>query len=136
MESLSVRRLNVSDIDRVKSIYSESFGQSVSSINYNGECIYVACVNEEIAGLCMVNYIDDIFVSNRIAFINNVCVSKKYRGLGIARFMLEEVEKILISDGVNEIMLTSSSKRVVANKLYKNLGFSIYETNVFKKKLS
>ena len=70
MESLSVRRLNVSDIDKVKFIYNESFGKSVSSINYNGECIYVACVNEEIAGLCMVNYIDDIFVSNRIAFIN------------------------------------------------------------------
>ncbi|MGM9879005.1 MAG: GNAT family N-acetyltransferase [Bacilli bacterium] len=137
MESLSVRRLEVSDLEKVKSIYSDSFGKKVSaSVNYTNENIYVVCLDDDVVGMCMVNYMDDIFVSKRTAFINTVCVDKNMRNKGIAKFMLSEVERIVLEDGACEIMLTSSSKRKEANRLYKSLGFNIYDTNVFKKKLS
>lgn len=137
MENLSVRRLVNSDIGRVKSIYSDSFDKKVNSfVNYTNEDIYVVCLENKVVGMCMVNYIDDIFVSKRTAFINAVCVDKGFRNRGIASFMLSEIEKIVTLDGSSEIMLTSSSKRKDANKLYEKLGFGIYYTNVFKKELS
>ena len=137
MENLSVRRLINSDIDRVKSIYSDSFDKEVNSfVNYTNENIYVVCLENKVVGMCMVNYIDDIFISKRTAFINAVCVDKEFRNRGIASFMLSEIERIVTLDGSSEIMLTSSSKRKDANRLYEKLGFGIYDTNVFKKKLS
>ena len=92
-------------------------------------------VDKFVFGMCMVNYIDDIFVGKRTAYVNAVCVLKKYQKQGIATFMLGEVEKICLEDGCTEIMLTSRSSRYNANKLYKSLGYYIYDTNVFKKKL-
>lgn len=134
--NLSVRRMNTNDIDIVKEIYSEAFRKQVSSvIDYTNEDIYVVCLDDEIAGMCMVDYIDDIFISRRTALVNGVCVGEEYRGKGIATFMLDEIEKLALEDGCTEIMLTSSSKRVCANKLYKKLGFEIKDTNVFKKKI-
>lgn len=132
----SVRRMVTGDIDIVKKIYSQAFGKQVSSvIDYTNEDIYVVCLDDEIAGMCMVDYIDDIFISRRTALVNGVCVGEEYRGKGIATFMLGEIEKLALEDGCTEIMLTSSSKRVCANELYKKLGFEIKDTNVFKKKI-
>lgn len=134
--NLVVRRLEVDDIKALKKIYSEAFEIKTSSvINYTKEDIYVVCVNDKVVGMCMTNYIDDIFISSRVAYVNSVCVDKKYRKQGVATFMLNEIEKIALEDGCTEIMLTSTSKREAANHLYSKLGFSVYDTNVFKKKI-
>lgn len=136
MENLIVRRMEISDIEPLKKIYSDAFDKKVSkTINYTKEDIYVVCQNEEVVGMCMIDYIDDIFISKRTAFVNAVCIAKEYRGKGIATFMLKEVEEIAKEDGCNEIMLTSSSKRICANKLYQKLKYKVHDTNVFRKKL-
>lgn len=131
-----VRRINKNDLEKVKNIYAEAFDTEVLvQIDYINQDIYVVCKDDLILGMCIVNYIDDIFVGKRTAYINAVCVDKQYRKHGVATFMLGEIEKMCIEDGCTEIMLTSSSKRVNANKLYKELGYNIYDTNVFKKEL-
>lgn len=136
VSNMLVRKMNFEDIDIVKNIYAESFEKNVSlEINYTNENIYVVCDGDIIMGMCMVNYIDDIFVNKRTAFVNAVCVDKAYRGRGVATFMLREIEAIAMEDGASLVMLTSSSKREVANHLYKKLGFDIYDTNVFKKRI-
>ena len=136
MENLIVRRMEISDIETLKKIYSDAFDKKVSkTINYTKEDIYVVCQNEEVVGMCMVDYIDDIFISKRTAFVNAVCISKEYRGKGIASFMLKEVELIAREDGSDEMLLTSSSKRICANNLYQKLKYKIHDTNVFRKKL-
>ena len=134
--SLSVRRMNYFDVDVVKYIYSDSFEKEVCDvINYSTQDIYVVCYLDEVVGMCMVNYIDDVFIAKRTAFINAVCVDKNFRGKGVGSFLISEIEKIAYFDGASEIMLTSSSKRVAANRLYEKLGFNIYDTNVFRKRL-
>ncbi len=131
-----VRRINKNDLEKVKNIYALAFDTEVLvQIDYINQDIYVVCKDDLILGMCMVNYIDDIFVGKRTAYINAVCVDKQYRKHGVATFMLGEIEKMCIEDGCTEIMLTSSSKRTNANKLYKELGYNIYDTNVFKKEL-
>ena len=131
-----VRRLNYNDLEQVKNIYAEAFETEVLvQVSYTNQDIYVVCDDKFVFGMCMVNYIDDIFVGKRTAYVNAVCVLKKYQKQGIATFMLGEVEKICLEDGCTEIMLTSRSSRYNANKLYKSLGYYIYDTNVFKKNL-
>lgn len=136
MDKYFVRRMEISDIEVLKKIYSDSFDKQVSGdISYTKENIYVVCNEEKVLGMCMVDYIDDIFISKRTAYVNSVCIHKEYRGKGIATFMLREIEKIVIEDGSDEIMLTSSKERICANKLYEKLGFIIRDTNVYIKKL-
>ena len=130
-----VRKLKKTELDRVCKIYEESFGIINSQIDYKIDNIYVICYDDLVVGLCMLDYIDDFFLGKRTCYINSVCVDSEYRRRGIATFMLEEIEKICCSNNVNEIMLTSSSSRVIANKLYKKLNYNIYDTNVFKKQI-
>lgn len=132
---MRIRKMNISDIETVKKIYSESFEEVKGDISLSKDNIYVVCDCDNIFGLCMVDYIDDIFVKTRTAFVNIVCVAKEYRRSGIAVFMLNEIEKMVLEDGATGMMLTSNSKRVDANNLYKKLGFKIYDTNVFRKDL-
>jgi len=136
MENLSVRRMAPHDIEAVKNIYSDAFGKEVCVVvSYTKEDIYVVCSFDKVIGMCMVNYIDDIFIDRRTALVNAVCVDKDYRGKGIGSFLLSKIEEIAIEDGADEIMLTSSAKRVCANKLYEKLGFKVYDTNVYKKRI-
>lgn len=136
MEKYFFRRMELSDIDSLKEIYSDAFRKEVSNnINYTKEDIYVVCNEEKVLGMCMVDYIDDIFIERRTAYVNAVCTHKDYRGKGVATFMLSEIEKIAIEDGCNEIMLTSSKERICANKLYEKLGFNIHDTNVYRKRI-
>lgn len=132
---MQIRRLGKEDLDKVSKIYKESFGSVTSKIVYNDENIYVVTEKNEILGLCAVDYINDIFKSKKIAYINSVCVSKDYHKKGVATYMMKEIEKICMENNVNEIMLTSSEKRVAANNLYKKLDYKIYDTNVYKKKI-
>lgn len=136
MENLFIRRMVFDDIETVKIIYGDAFNKKVcKAVDYTKEDIYVVCHFDKVIGMCMVNYIDDIFIDRRTALVNGVCVDKEYRGKGIGTFLLTKIEEIAIEDGSDEIMLTSSEKRVCANKLYEKLGFRVYDTNVYKKKI-
>lgn len=130
---INVREMNEGDIQSLRRIYSESFEIDVPlDIEFRNN-IYVVSLENKIVGMCTIDYIDDVFVSKKIAFINSVCVSKDYRNKGVATFLLKRVEKIAKNNGATQLMLTSSDKRKQAIRLYKNLGFEVYKTNVFKK---
>lgn len=66
------------------------------------------------------------------AQVEDVVVDEKYRGQGLG----EKLSKKLIARArarkISSITLSSRSSRVVANKLYQKLGFSIKETNVYR----
>lgn len=130
-----VRKLKPNEIEEASRIYKESFDKIAEEVIYKEDNIYVVCNESEIMGLCSVDYINDIFRDKKTAYINSVCVSTKYRNQKAALFLLNEIEKICIENKVNEIMLTSNSKKVAANNLYKKLNYTIYDTNVFKKEL-
>ena len=73
-----VRRINKNDLEKVKNIYALAFDTEVLvQIDYINQDIYVVCKDDLILGMCMVNYIDDIFVGKRTAYINAVIVIKK-----------------------------------------------------------
>lgn len=130
------RKMNVSEIDIVRKIYFESFETKVvGNLEYTADNIYVVVNDDNIVGMCMVNYIDHIFSGVRTLYLNDVCVANDFRRRGVATFMLDEVTKMAMRFGVNYIMLTSSDKRIDAIDLYNKSGFSRYDTSVFRKEL-
>ena len=130
-----VKNLGINDVERAKIIYADAFEKD--DVVFNKHFLNIFGVYEDgLLGLCQIDYIDNCFERKKIAYLNSVCVDKDYRGKGVATYLLTEVEKIAKYYGCDEIMLTSSPKRKDANHLYEKLGYEIYDTNVFKKKIN
>ena len=63
------------------------------------------------------------------------CVDDNYRGRGIAKEILIKLEEIAKEENVMFLQLTSSRFRTSARKLYSDLGFSLRESDIFRKVL-
>jgi ribosomal protein S18 acetylase RimI-like enzyme len=86
--------------------------------------------NKKIAGmLSAVVY----FIPTGIKFwIEDVVVDEDYRGKGIGKELMMHAMEYAKSTGAKSIDLTSRPSRVAANTLYRELGFVLRETNVYR----
>ena len=66
-----------------------------------------------------------------IAGVESVVVSSKSRGRGYGKELMNHIIEEARRLKVRSVNLTSNPKRVVANNLYKSLGFVKYETNCY-----
>ena len=67
-------------------------------------------------------------------WIEDVVVDEAYRGKGIGRDLMINAIDFAKSKGAKSVDLTSRPDRVAANKLYRELGFLLRETNVYRYK--
>ncbi len=65
-------------------------------------------------------------------WIEDVVVDKERRGEGIGKELMLAAVDYSRSLGADMVQLTSRPSRTAANRLYRNLGFEQYETNVYK----
>ena len=70
-----------------------------------------------------------------IADIESVVVSSGCRGRGYGRELMSALVEAAKGFKAHHIQLTSNPARVVANRLYQELGFVRYETNCYKMKM-
>lgn len=70
------------------------------------------------------------------AWIEDVVVSEDSRGKGVGRLISERAVDLAIQLGAKTIDLTSRPSRVIANNLYKKIGFVQRETNIYRYKES
>lgn len=66
-----------------------------------------------------------------IGFVESVVVSSRFRGCGLGRLLMKALIIRARELGVDELHLTSRPSRVAANALYRSLGFTPHETNVY-----
>lgn len=69
-------------------------------------------------------------------WIEDVVVDEAYRGKGIGKELMVHAMEFAKSAGAKSVDLTSRPARVAANKLYKELGFELRETNVYRYSLT
>lgn len=108
---------------------------SLNKIVQDDESELLIAENElgEIVGfMCLIIY---TIPSTKKAFIEDVVLSESVRGLGIGKEMVLKAIQIAKERGVRYIELSSNSKRVAANSLYKKLGFKIRDTNFYRMEL-
>ncbi|MBO8158257.1 ribosomal protein S18-alanine N-acetyltransferase [Thermosyntropha sp.] len=132
MENLPfiIRKMTERDIDEVVRIEQESFPVPWSKEAYLGElknnfAVYLVCDYEgEIAGY------GGMWIVFEEAHITNIAVDKRFRGKGMGRSLLEELERIAREKNALRIVLEVRPSNHVARNLYKSVGF--VETSIRK----
>jgi len=130
-----IREFKNDDLESLNNLLNEVYEVKRCGLTTNGNIELVAVFNNEIVGYTIINKLYNVIENCYYAHINYVCVLKEYRNKGIASKIFNEVFNICKEESIKYLELTSNSSRVEAHKLYKNLGFSIRETDVFRKEL-
>ena len=127
-----LREYNDNDFSVVKKIIDNSFNMNIEKIytSSNVESL-VYEDNGKVVGYLNITKDFDVVRNNMYAWINFVCVDPDCRGQGIGKKMM--VSSIERCNDCKLIRLTSNPKKEVANKMYLELGFEIYDTNLFER---
>ncbi len=91
--------------------------------------IVVTDKHDEITGMATL-FITPL-VSGTKGRIEDVVVDERHRGKGLARRLLVNLLNIAAEEGVESLELTSRPTRKAANALYRDMGFTPRETNVY-----
>ena len=96
-----------------------------------GTHLFAAITDEnEITGILLA--IIYLIPSGTKFWIEDVVVDEAYRGRGIGKKLMVHAMEFAKSSGAKSVDLTSRPSRVEANKLYRELGFVLRETNVYR----
>ncbi len=122
-ENLIIRPMEPEDVERVSQIEAECFTMPWSASAYRDvlkdeKYLYlVAVIDGQVAGMCGVtNILGE-------GDINNVAVTEKYRGHGIASDMLSELICRGEALGIKEFTLEVRVSNASAIHVYEKLGF-------------
>ncbi|NOR75593.1 MAG: GNAT family N-acetyltransferase [Draconibacterium sp.] len=100
-------------------------------INSENSVLFIAQdEDKEIAGT--LTLIINRIPTKQFAWIEDIVIDNKFRGKGVGQKLTQHAIDYAIKKGINEINLTSNSKRIAANKLYQKLGFVTRDTNVYR----
>ena len=127
-----LREYNDNDFSVVKKIIDNSFNMNIEKIYTSSNVENLVYEdNGKVVGYLNITKDFDVVRNNMYAWINFVCVDPDCRGQGIGKKMM--VSSIERCNDCKLIRLTSNPKKEVANKMYLELGFEIYDTNLFER---
>ena len=70
--------------------------------------------------------------TGRRAWIEDVVVDERARGQGVGEALTREALRVARDSGARTVDLTSNRSREAANRMYRKLGFSRRDTNVYR----
>ena len=100
----------------------------------NNENFYLFVAEHEGAIVGMLSLVVVDIPTGRKAWIEDVVVDSRARGLHIGQALVEEAKVCAKEVGAKKIYLTSNPSRKAAHVLYKKCGFEEYDTTVFRVK--
>ena len=101
-----------------------------SMLNNENFYLFVAEHEGAIVGMLSIVVVD--IPTGRKAWIEDVVVDSRARGLRIGQALVEEAKVCAKEIGAKKIYLTSNPSRKAAHALYKKCGFEEYDTTVFR----
>ena len=130
--NIEYRKVVNNDLGSLKQLLKENFNVELNMItNNSNQYSLVAICDDEVVGHLLFTRIFNPIKEINFGKIDYVCVDEKYRNNHIATNLLNEVEKL--EKDINYFELTSNKSRIGANKLYLNNGYTIVNTNLFRK---
>lgn len=144
MYNIVIRKANINDLYDVQKLNNELF--KIECENYDNSLIenwplsregaeyfsdeiinnivLVACVNEQIVGYLAGTLNSQYSYNNNIqAELDNMCILKNYRNIGIGRRLFEEFKIICKENKVDEIKVIASYENIDAIEFYKRNNF-------------
>jgi len=97
--------------------------------NHHCRCLIVEQDGRIIGFGALVLYLTPL--NGKVARIEDVIVDVEYRGQGVGREIMQTLIKWAAINDVNKIVLSSNPKREAARSLYRSLGFTKIDTEVF-----
>jgi phosphinothricin acetyltransferase len=97
--------------------------------------VFLAVIIDKKRIVGMGTLISAMSVANTFGLIEDVVIDGGYQGQGLGRKIVEFLIKEGQRQKLSTLKLTSKKDRVVANILYKKLGFELKETNVYRMKI-
>jgi ribosomal protein S18 acetylase RimI-like enzyme len=95
-----------------------------------GVDLMVAIDDEQV--VAMVTLVSFKIPSGVRGWIEDVIVDEHFRGRGVGRQLMIGAIEEFKRNGVRTIDLTSRESRTAANAMYRDLGFQLRETNVYR----
>ncbi len=123
-----LRSVNLRDLEQIYKIEVESFKYPYPFeylkvlLFLAGEFFIVAEENNKVIG-----YAVGVLEKNNVGHIVSIAVSRDYRGRGIGRKLLEELERRLKNKGAKDFKLEVRISNRIAISLYTKLGYKIKE---------
>lgn len=96
--------------------------------------LYILRKDKQIIGCYTLGYY--VSPTGRKACLEDVVVHPDFRGQGLGKTLITHAINELKNSGVKQVLFTSKPSRIAANTLYKSLGFTQKETNVYVMKFS
>ena len=99
--------------------------ERIKSISNNPDYyIAVACNGNEIVGTAMAIVCYDIVGNcNPYLLVENVVISNRYRGQGIGKLLMKDIEDFGQEHHCNYVFLVSGNNREDAHKFYESIGY-------------
>lgn len=104
------------------SICSEKILSLIDFLKQNSATLLGAFYNDELIGFLWL-YKYTYFGESRL-HVNQIVVSKVYRGRGIAKLLLKEAEKIAVKNKITIIDLNVSESNSTAIQMYESINFT------------
>ncbi|MBU7032019.1 MAG: GNAT family N-acetyltransferase [Theionarchaea archaeon] len=115
---------------QVKTDHPSLFERAVS--RFNGE-IWVADIDDTLAGFIWVIESTDYFSGDKIGFILKLFVEEHFRNQGIATALLDKAEEFCERNGYQTLELNVAQSNTVSVTMYEHRGFEIFRYRMRKK---
>lgn len=132
---LEIRKYNETDLDSVNVVLKEAF--SIEKSNFSGDEFIeiVASNNGDICGYLLLTRVLNPIKNKYYMLVDYVCVSSKYRGLGIGKKLINYAYDVAKKEKVMYLQLTCSTFRVAAHRLYESCGFVKRDSDIYRKEI-
>jgi GNAT superfamily N-acetyltransferase len=96
--------------------------------------LLVAEIDGEVAGFAKIDFLtlQKFFNETRILYVDDIYTMEEYRGKGVARFVLEEVEKFAKEQNINWLKARVYTFNEPAQKTFESAGFKDVYSEYFK----
>ncbi|MBN8576659.1 MAG: GNAT family N-acetyltransferase [Cytophagales bacterium] len=113
----------------------ESVTDRITANQLPGYKIFVAAVNQKIAGVLVTHTYTYLHAAGLFGRIMTFCVDEAVRGTGVGTQLLTHAEKYLASEGCVKVELNCNNRRLETHQYYKNRGYDQTSLHFVKKLL-
>jgi GNAT superfamily N-acetyltransferase len=98
-------------------------------------CLWVAEIDEEVAGYMAVTFGFSLEYRGRDAFLDEIYIAERFRGRGLGREAMNLAESFCRQSGVRALHLEVERHRNEARELYRSRGFESRSRELMTKRL-
>ena len=107
----------------------------ISLTKNSGSHTFLALKGNEVIGLCFFNVCVGIQSGGKYIWINEIFVSQKHRNAGVAKALLDSVEKFAIKNKCVYILAQRDPGNLLSGKLFTSVGFEQSKVMWISKKI-